>query len=94
MLKNVLLGVVFLSGSFTVVAQAGPASEAASQPSTIAPAVAANYGKLPLSFEANQGQSDPQVRFTSRGNGYSLFLTDREAVLAISRKEEGKSGEQ
>src|SRR5271163_2615243 len=94
MLKNVLLGVVFLSGSFTVVAQAGPASEAASQPSTIAPAVAANYGKLPLSFEANQGQSDPQVRFTSRGNGYSLFLTDSEAVLALSRKEGSKSGEQ
>src|SRR5271154_1385081 len=94
MLKSVVLGVVFLSGSFTVVAQAGPALEAASQPSTMAPAVAANYGRLPLSFEANQGQSDPRVRFTSRGNGYSLFLTDSEAVLALSRKEGGKGGEQ
>src|SRR5271154_6030558 len=47
-----------------------------------------------LSFEANQGQSDPQVRFTSRGNGYSLFLTDSEAVLALSRKEGSKGGEQ
>jgi uncharacterized repeat protein (TIGR01451 family) len=43
------------------------------------------YGKLPLSFEANQGQADPQVKFLSRGSGYSLFLTSTEAVLALSR---------
>ena len=41
------------------------------------------YGNLPLSFEANQGQSDPQVKFVSRGVGYSLFLTSDEAVLAL-----------
>src|SRR5271154_7289822 len=84
MLKNVLLPVVLTAAT----------SEAASQPAKIGPIVAANYGKLPLSFEANQGQSDPQVRFTSRGNGYSLFLTDSEAVLALSRKEGSKGGEQ
>ena len=39
------------------------------------------YGKLPLSFEANQGQSDAQVEFLSRGSGYTLFLTPSEAVL-------------
>src|SRR5688500_10414208 len=32
------------------------------------------YGKLPLAFEVNRGQTDPQVKFLSRGNGYSLFL--------------------
>jgi hypothetical protein len=41
------------------------------------------YGKLPLHFEANQGQTDRQVKFLSRGAGYSLFLTPREAVLAL-----------
>jgi Beta-propeller repeat/Abnormal spindle-like microcephaly-assoc'd, ASPM-SPD-2-Hydin len=41
------------------------------------------YGKLPLSFEANQGQSDPQVKYFSRGAGYSLFLTANEAVLTL-----------
>ncbi len=35
----------------------------------------ATYAKLPLSFEANRGQTDPQVRFLSRGPGYTLFLT-------------------
>ena len=37
--------------------------------------VQAAYGNLPLSFEANQGQSDAQVQFLARGHGYSLFLT-------------------
>lgn len=33
------------------------------------------YSKLPLSFEPNQGQTNPHVKFVSRGHGYSLFLT-------------------
>ncbi len=41
------------------------------------------YGQLPLAFEANQGQSDEQVRFLARGEGYSLFLTATEAVLSL-----------
>jgi hypothetical protein len=41
------------------------------------------YGKLPLSFEANQGQTDSQVRFLTRGGGYRLFLTASEAVLQL-----------
>lgn len=45
--------------------------------------VSETYGKLPLSFEANQGQTDPQVKFFSRGHGYTLFLTSTEAVLAL-----------
>ena len=42
-----------------------------------------NYGKLPLSFEANQGQTEARVKFLSRGRGYTLFLTADEAVLAL-----------
>jgi hypothetical protein len=44
-----------------------------------------NYGKLPLSFEANQGQADAQVKFLSRGQGYTLFLTPTEAVLSLTK---------
>ncbi|PYV14885.1 MAG: hypothetical protein DMG21_16690 [Acidobacteria bacterium] len=46
-----------------------------------------NYGKLPLSFEANQGQAGPGVAFLSRGSGYTLFLTGDEAVLALRSQE-------
>jgi len=57
-----------------------------------------SYGQLPLSFEANQGQTDERVKFLSRGRGYTLFLTSGEAVLVLRqsvRKEDqpaGKSG--
>src|SRR5438876_3294531 len=44
-----------------------------------------SYGKLPLHFEANRGQAHKDVRFLSRGPGYSLYLTSSEAVLVLSR---------
>ena len=47
-----------------------------------------NYGKFPLSFEANKGQQDRQVKFLSRGSGYNLFLTNRDAVLVLTRRDE------
>jgi Beta-propeller repeat/Abnormal spindle-like microcephaly-assoc'd, ASPM-SPD-2-Hydin/Cep192 domain 4 len=40
-------------------------------------------GRLPLTFELNQGQADPRVKFLSRGRGYALFLTGNEGLLAI-----------
>lgn len=45
--------------------------------------VEAAYGKLPLRFEANQGQTDGQVKFFARGSGVSLYLTAAEAVLRL-----------
>ena len=45
--------------------------------------VQAHYGKLPLTFEANQGQTAPQVKFLSRGKGYSAFLTAGGMVLSL-----------
>jgi hypothetical protein len=47
--------------------------------------VVAAYAKLPLSFEANQGQTNSAVKFMSRGSGYTLFLTGDEAVLGLRR---------
>jgi hypothetical protein len=41
------------------------------------------YGKLPLSFEVNQGQTNGRVKFLSRGSGFTLFLTGDEAVFAL-----------
>lgn len=45
--------------------------------------VVANYEKLPLVFEANQGQTDTQVKFLSHGPGYTLFLTPADAVFSL-----------
>ncbi len=45
--------------------------------------LAAGYGSLPLAFEANRGQADPQFDFLARGGGYALALTPAEATLAL-----------
>jgi hypothetical protein len=44
-----------------------------------------HYGKLPLSFEPNEGQTNQQVKFLSRGPGYDLFLTATGAVLTLQK---------
>ena len=49
--------------------------------------LAASAIKMPLFFEANQGQTDPSVRFLTRSGGYTMFLTPTETVLV-----EGKNG--
>ena len=53
------------------------------------PAAAAHiqqgYGRLPMHFEPNQGQSADEVRYLARGAGYGLFLTETEAVLVLRR---------
>ncbi len=43
------------------------------------------YGVVGLSFEANEGQTDEEVEFLSRGRGYTLFLTPTEAVLVLTK---------
>jgi hypothetical protein len=47
--------------------------------------IEAAYSNLQLSFEPNQGQTDPRVRFISRGSNRTLWLTANEAVLAVGR---------
>jgi hypothetical protein len=47
---------------------------------------------LPLHFEVNQGQTDRQVKFLSRGKGYSLFLTSTEMVMVLSAPIEKAAG--
>src|SRR5260370_11586773 len=49
----------------------------------------ATHASLPLFFEANQGQADPEVRFLSHGEGYTLFLTPTETVLVEGRTQVG-----
>jgi Abnormal spindle-like microcephaly-assoc'd, ASPM-SPD-2-Hydin/Beta-propeller repeat len=53
--------------------------------------VSKQYGKLPLSFEPNLGQTNGDAKFLAHGDGYSLFLTSNEAVLALRDSSKGKS---
>ncbi len=64
-------------------------------PATLAPAgqpgrrvprhIRQAYAKLPLSFEANHGQTAETVKFLSRGSGYTLYLTSTGAVLSLRK---------
>src|SRR5947209_847311 len=42
------------------------------------------FGKVSLTFEANEGQTDPRVNFLTRANGATVFLTPTEAVFALA----------
>ena len=57
-----------------VTPEAAPAADARAR---------AAYGHLPLSFEANKGQTDPRVLFLTRGHGYGLYLTADGAVFSF-----------
>jgi hypothetical protein len=46
-----------------------------------------SYIKLPLAFERNMGQADGRVKYLTHGSGYELFLTPKEAVLALWQPE-------
>ena len=52
--------------------------------------IISRYGQLPLSFEANQGQTDPRVNYVARGGGYILLLTPTEAVLTLGTGTQNK----
>jgi hypothetical protein len=43
------------------------------------------YGKLPLSFIPNEGQTDKVVRYYAQGAGYGFFSTQRGATLSFAQ---------
>ncbi len=48
-----------------------------------------NYGQLPLSFEANHGQTDSRVDFIAKTGGATVFLTPTVAVFVMQNSEFG-----
>jgi Cep192 domain 4/Beta-propeller repeat len=57
-------------------------------------ALSSRYAQLPLSFEANHGQTDSRVKFLARGQGYTLFLTRHDAVLVLGSGVSGSKAKQ
>ncbi len=50
--------------------------------------LAEQFGKLPLRFEQNLGQTDKSVRFLARNPRYTMFLTDNGAVFTLRKVED------
>src|SRR2546422_244520 len=76
----------------TGVTAAGPPTAVAMPDAPARGGVSAAYGRLPLSFEANRGQTDPRVKFLARGPRQTIFLTPTETVLALTRREPRAGG--
>jgi hypothetical protein len=90
--KAVLLLLAFALAA--IVAAQHPVKEASAQQNEVTKhRILESYGKLPLYFGANQGQTDKQVKFLSRGKGYTLFLTPTEVVLALKNQRSAESGQ-
>jgi hypothetical protein len=53
--------------------------------------ISENYDSSSIAFEANPNASESSVKFVSRGNGYGLYLTATEAVLAFRNSQLGAS---
>jgi hypothetical protein len=92
--KRRVISVIALLAAVATLAATRHGSQAApvvSRPPapTHSPRMVASYARLPLSFEANQGQTDPRAKFISRGRGYTLFLTGDEAVLSLRSQKSG-----
>jgi len=49
---------------------------------------------LPLNFELNQGQTHQRVKFLARSEGYVLFLTATEAVMALENPAAHRRGKE
>jgi hypothetical protein len=79
----VLLILLSMMGFSAAPARATNMSSAPARTDVNAARPVALYSHLPLSFEKNQGQTDPQVKFLARGGGYTLFLATDEAVLVL-----------
>lgn len=85
-LPRVIAASAILLASALFLTAGSSADPQARTASVLQPKKLPDYGKLPLSFEPNQGQTDSPVRYLSRGAGYSLFLTPNEAVFSLQQK--------
>jgi len=82
-LARTILATILGSTLLGVWPPAGTAQAAEQSSAQQRPRISANYGTLPLTFEVNEGQTDSQVKFFSRGKGYTAFLTVGGMVLSL-----------
>src|SRR5688572_21447576 len=86
-IRSLLPGFVLLLAVPVAFPEAGSpgATVASPRPRSSTPRIA--YGALPLSFEANRGQTDPAVKFLARSADQIIFLTSTEAVTVLTQRE-------
>ena len=97
LLALAVAGLSVRGGSPSVSSEVPALSLPASAPSTQSPPAPAKaeqraahaYGKLPLAFVPNRGQTDKSVRYYAQGAGHAFYFTPDKAVLTFTKKEKG-----
>src|SRR2546421_8479040 len=87
---SITLLLLIISACTTVPQSITPATSAAPSPVRLRE----GYGKIPLHFEANVGQTADHVQFLARSNGYTAFLAPTETVLVVAARSRGGTGMQ
>jgi hypothetical protein len=76
-------GVSFVNPATPVSVSATTSFTAGQTAHAVHPEVLASYGRLPLAFEANEGQVNSDVKFLAHSRGYVLLLTATDATLRL-----------
>src|SRR6188768_3633595 len=82
-----LYGLAALSGQPASLKKAAPAPEKIGHAREV-------LRGMPLRFEPNLGRTDARVRFLTRAEGMTSFLTDSENVIVLSRPKDTSAFEQ
>jgi hypothetical protein len=77
-MRKTTLGRAFGASLLLVAVSAAPQTGITQRPQ-----LGAAYGKLPMTFEMNQGQTSAKAQFIARGQGYSAFLTSGGMLLSL-----------
>ena len=75
---------IFRQTLMTLICTLVASAQVTSRPGLGRQRLSAAYDALPLLFEPNLGQSDPQVKFLSHRNGFTVFLTPGGMVLSTA----------
>jgi hypothetical protein len=91
--RSWLFGALLLLGGGLLLKHDASLPQSSHPPRPNQAQVLSAFGKLPISFEPNQGQADGRVKFLAHGAGYGLYLAPKAALLSFPKRTNGAHGE-
>jgi hypothetical protein len=85
-------GGLLLAGAVPALGNGGSSTAAHRNAALNKDRIAAAYGRLPLAFEPNRGQTAAGVRYLAHGPGYGVFITADRTVLALAPRPAARGG--
>lgn len=100
---SLYIAILFAFAAVSAFASGAAGQSRSVEPATVSPvarsgkaldttSARAAYEKLPIAFEKNEGQAAAPVQYVAHGDGFELFLTPKEAFLALQQPGQGSVG--